>query len=102
MRECDPLPHSWDITSDTIAAWVAGVLGLDLVILKAVDGISKGGVNLVKIQEPVETEVVDPCFLTYVLEKKIRTTIINGSLPDRLVKFLKGEVVPGTVIGTTF
>jgi probable H4MPT-linked C1 transfer pathway protein len=24
LREVDPLPHSWDVTSDSIAAWVAG------------------------------------------------------------------------------
>ena len=24
LRQADPLPHSWDVTSDSIAAWVAG------------------------------------------------------------------------------
>ena len=24
LRETDPLPHSWEVTSDSIAAWVAG------------------------------------------------------------------------------
>ena len=43
MQKEDPLPHHWDITSDTIAAWVAYRLGLDLVILKSVDGIMNGG-----------------------------------------------------------
>ena len=27
LRESDPLPHSWDVTSDSIAAWVAGEVG---------------------------------------------------------------------------
>jgi aspartokinase-like uncharacterized kinase len=27
LRETDPLPHSWDVTSDSIAAWVAGRVG---------------------------------------------------------------------------
>jgi len=26
LREADPLPHSWDVTSDSIAAWIAGML----------------------------------------------------------------------------
>jgi len=35
LRTADPLPHSWDITSDSIAAWVAGQLGAErLVLLK--------------------------------------------------------------------
>jgi aspartokinase-like uncharacterized kinase len=36
LRETDPLPHSWDVTSDSIAAWVAGRAGArDLVLVKA-------------------------------------------------------------------
>jgi acetylglutamate kinase len=39
MRAADPLPHSWDITSDSIAAFIAGALGAgELILLKPVDG----------------------------------------------------------------
>src|SRR5262245_22907579 len=27
LRAEDPLPHSWDVTSDSIAAWIAGRVG---------------------------------------------------------------------------
>jgi aspartokinase-like uncharacterized kinase len=27
LRQADPLPHAWDVTSDSIAAWVAGQTG---------------------------------------------------------------------------
>jgi 5-(aminomethyl)-3-furanmethanol phosphate kinase len=33
MRETDPLPHSWDVTSDSIAAWIAGRLGARRLVL---------------------------------------------------------------------
>ena len=33
LREADPLPHSWDVTSDSIAAWMAGALGARRVVL---------------------------------------------------------------------
>ena len=33
LREADPLPHTWDVTSDSIAAWVAGQVGAQRVIL---------------------------------------------------------------------
>lgn len=33
LREADPLPHSWDVTSDSIAAWIAGALGAARLVL---------------------------------------------------------------------
>jgi len=33
LRAADPLPHSWDVTSDSIAAWLAGALGARRVVL---------------------------------------------------------------------
>ena len=50
MREYDTLPHSWDITSDSIAAWAASELSerlsagdcrVSLLLLKSVDGIMR-------------------------------------------------------------
>jgi aspartokinase-like uncharacterized kinase len=33
LQERDPLPHSWDVTSDSIAAWVAGIVGASHLVL---------------------------------------------------------------------
>jgi hypothetical protein len=33
LRAADPLPHSWEVTSDSIAAWVAGALAARRVVL---------------------------------------------------------------------
>ncbi len=102
LRRYDPLPHSWDVTSDTIAAWVAGRLGGDLLVLKSVDGIEAAGKLMARIESPVATDVVDPCFIPYVLEHRIRTFILNGTDPVRICRWLRGEQVRGTGIGTTF
>ena len=102
MQKHDPLPHSWDVTSDSIAAWVADMLGLDLLLLKSVDGILEKGNLMVHVKKPVRTEVVDPFCIPFVLEKKINTTIINGSRIECVERFLRGETVPGTRVGTTF
>jgi aspartokinase-like uncharacterized kinase len=102
MRHHDPLPHSWDVSSDSIAAWVADFLGLDLLLLKSVDGIEENGNLIAQVKKPITTEVVDPFFIPFVLERKITATIINGSRFDRVDKFLRGETVSGTRIGTTF
>lgn len=48
LREDDPLPHSWDVTSDSIAAWIAGASGAREIVLVKPRGAS--GV------------MVDPCF----------------------------------------
>lgn len=33
LRAADPLPHTWDVTSDSIAAWVAGEVGAPRLVL---------------------------------------------------------------------
>lgn len=39
LKAADPLPHSWDVTSDSIAAWVAGELGARRLVLIKPAGI---------------------------------------------------------------
>ena len=41
LREADPLPHSWDVTSDSIAAWIAGQLGARQLILVKPPGVDR-------------------------------------------------------------
>jgi aspartokinase-like uncharacterized kinase len=45
LRAVDPLPHSWDVTSDSIAAWVAGVLGAAQVVLIKPPGAGAPGLT---------------------------------------------------------
>jgi aspartokinase-like uncharacterized kinase len=45
LRAADPLPHSWDATSDSVAAFVAGALDADrLVLVKPVE-VGAAGVD---------------------------------------------------------
>ena len=102
MRQRDPLPHSWDITLDTIAAWVAAELGVELLVLKSVDGILLGDIIQEWVTAPIQNEVVDPFFIPFILKHHVKTTIINGKMGDLVENFLRGETVTGTKIGTTF
>lgn len=43
MRAADVLPHSWDVTSDSIAAFIAGALGATRLIL--IKPVSEGSVD---------------------------------------------------------
>lgn len=42
LHEADPLPHSWDVTSDSIAAWVAGQVGARQLVLVKPPGATEG------------------------------------------------------------
>ncbi|MDE4908514.1 uridylate kinase [Methanogenium marinum] len=101
MREADPLPHSWDVTSDTIAAWVASARDAPLLLLKSVDGILCEGelcefVSGEMGPGTIETDVVDPLFLPFAHASGVRWAIINGREPERLRLFLQGEKPLGT------
>lgn len=98
LRTRDPLPHSWAVTSDTIAAWVAGELGLPLVLVKSVEGLTKNGTVLAEVCELRLCEEVDPSLLPYLFEHHIEATIVNGRVPGRLAALLRGERVVCTHI----
>jgi hypothetical protein len=78
---------------------VAHSLGLDLILLKSVDGISDRGEFKERITGFIQTKIVDPCLIPYVLGNGVRTTILNGLIPERLELFLNGCPVTGTTIG---
>jgi aspartokinase-like uncharacterized kinase len=42
VRALDPLPHSWDVTSDSIAAWIAGQVGARRLVLVKPPGVTSG------------------------------------------------------------
>jgi aspartokinase-like uncharacterized kinase len=98
MHENDPLPHTWDVTSDTIAAWVASKLRIDLLLLKSVDGITRNGSLVPRVTEPLVCTEVDPCLIPFALGHRVKVTILNGRAEGRLGDFLEGKEVPGTVI----
>ena len=43
LRAVDPLPHTWDVTSDSIAAWVAGVVSARRLVLVKPPGTAASG-----------------------------------------------------------
>ena len=43
LRQADPLPHAWAVTSDSIAAWVAGAVGARRLVLVKPPGAAGSG-----------------------------------------------------------
>jgi aspartokinase-like uncharacterized kinase len=100
MKRKDELPHTWDVTSDTIAAWVAKPLGTGFIKATDVDGIYIDGIlrNEVNAEELIGIETCVDAELPYFLMKnKMNCEIINGSCPGRLINALEGNAT-GTLI----
>jgi aspartokinase-like uncharacterized kinase len=98
----DQLPESWDVTSDSIAAWVAGRIGAGrLVLVKGVDGLYADwpprGVPLARLTvaelAALRTGGVDAYLPTLLEGARFETWVIG---PTRLTELLEG----GTTVGT--
>ncbi len=100
LKKEDELPHTWDVSSDTIAAWVA--LKLEARFIKAtdVDGIYLNGVleKELKASELIGKETcVDAQLPHFLMENKMNCEIVNGMCPGRLTSALRGNVT-GTLV----
>jgi aspartokinase-like uncharacterized kinase len=103
----DELPASWKVTSDSVAAWVAGELGAGrLVLAKAVDGLfgdsPSRGQPLARLTV-AELAALRPGgvdeYLPAVLEgAHFETWVIGGRHPERLAELLERGTTAGTRI----
>jgi aspartokinase-like uncharacterized kinase len=101
----DQLPASWEVTSDSIAAWVAGQIGAELLVLvKAVDGLfaewPSRGEPLARLTvaelAALRTGGVDAYLPTVLDGAQFETWVVGGGDPDRVVELLER----GTTVGT--
>lgn len=101
LLKTDPLPHSWDITSDTISAYYASLLSLPLIILKSIDNIRTLEGPVERLQSGMISDDIDPAFIPYISAHEISGLIIRGSDPARIAAALRGDEVLGTRFGST-
>lgn len=76
MDELDQagIPNSWDITSDSLSAWLSGQLYADeLIVVKSVT-IN----NDWSVQELARRQVVDPGFYRTIRQTSCKLTVINA------------------------
>ncbi|MFN8457286.1 MAG: hypothetical protein U0401_21950 [Anaerolineae bacterium] len=93
LLQLDPLPHSWQITSDSIAAWLAYYTRIPLlVLLKSIAGVysqdSAALLRRVSRQALAQSDVVDAGFVDN-LAATTRCWILDGSQPERLPELLQ-------------
>ena len=97
VKRADALPHSWSVTADSIAAWVAGLVEAGtLVLLKDRKGFSspiegKGGSSprTVTLDELAGWEGVDGYCSQLLQGAGFDLWIVNGERPDRLTELLE-------------
>jgi 5-(aminomethyl)-3-furanmethanol phosphate kinase len=102
LKNEDPLPHTWDVTSDTIAAWVAKQAGAILIKVTDVDGIFSNGklvreISAVSCSEG-HTSCIDPALPEFLLKNEMECLIVNGRCPDRVIRAVYGKPVLSTVV----
>jgi len=100
----DPLPHSWEVTSDSIAAWISSRVGCGpLILLKDVDGLLTAGqliTDLTPEQLSGHSGGVDEYLSRVLNSTQIETWIINGLHPGRLSELLETGHTVGTRVFT--
>ncbi|MFQ6090377.1 MAG: hypothetical protein ACE5LD_02955 [Candidatus Bipolaricaulia bacterium] len=108
LLRADPLPHSWAVTSDSIAAWVAGLIKAPLlVLLKDVEGIYTTDPHLggetgllaeVVISQLADYGGVDKYLASVLAANEIEAWVISGEHPARLEELLQRGRTRGTVL----
>jgi aspartokinase-like uncharacterized kinase len=100
----DPLKHSWDVTSDSISAYFAGLLHAEkLVLVTDVDGIFSGDPkkdpDATLIEElPAKSLLnwnkrtsVDKTLPKILLRARLDCYVVNGRYPERIKLVLENE-----------
>lgn len=100
----DPLEHSWDVTSDAIAAYIAGLLhAKKLILVTDVDGISTGNpkkdpnatlmkeLSAKKLLGWNKVTCVDKTLPKILLKTKMDCYVVNGRYPKRIKAILENE-----------
>jgi aspartokinase-like uncharacterized kinase len=105
----DPLPASWAVTSDSIAAWVAGVAdAARLVLVKPVAGLYRDWpadgpplnrlsvVELAQLRASGRAAGVDPHLPEALRAAAVEAWVIDGREPARLTALLENGRTEGT------
>ena len=102
IRNNDELPHSWDVTSDSVAVWIASKLGVGEVIkLTNVDGVILNGrlVERISAKDLVgRWTCLDPYAPRIMIEHGINTFICNGLFADRVKDYIAKGRAKGTLV----
>ena len=102
LKAEDPLPHSWEVTSDTIAAWVARQTGAVFIKATDVDGMFWKGKLIREIFTPDLAgdfeSCIDSALPGFLQKNKMECIILNGKFPERVIQAVYGKPVTCTAV----
>lgn len=107
LKQYDPLPHVWGITSDSIACWIAHEINAKLLILTNVDGIYSGNIfskqkKLIKNISANELLIfkktsVDKCLPKLLIKYHLDCYVMNGKFPERVLAHLNSNHIMNNI-----
>ena len=102
LREEDPFECSWDVTSDSIAAYVANLLNANLFIVTNVNGIytqepkEPGSTFISKIDAKTlltfQESSIDVMLPSLLLEFGTNCYVVNGKYPERVLSLIDDNI----------
>ncbi|HZZ60440.1 MAG TPA: hypothetical protein VFE63_04610 [Roseiarcus sp.] len=95
MTRAAALPESWDLTSDSLAAWLAGALGADRLVLVKHGLFSAAAFDA---RDLVARGVVDPLFPRYLGESGARAWLAAPTDSARFAEGLRRMAFPEIVV----
>ena len=98
MARAAALPETWDLTSDSLAAWLAGILGAGHLLLVK-HGRFEGAA--IDAHDLVARGVVDPLFPLYLKESGAQAWLAGPTDSARLGEGLRGGIFPEIVAATS-
>jgi aspartokinase-like uncharacterized kinase len=97
MARAAGLPETWDLTSDSLAAWLAGALGASRLVLVK-HGRFEGAA--IYADDLAARGVVDPLFPRYLKESGAQAWLAGPADSTRLAGGLRGGIFPEIVAAT--
>ena len=94
MARAAALPETWDLTSDSLAAWLAGALGADRLVLVKHGRFEAAAISA---QDLAARGVVDPMFPRYLKESGARAWLAGPAESARLAEGLRRPLFPEIV-----
>ena len=98
LKENEPFKHSWDVTSDSIAAYIASLLNAKILIATNVNGIytkdpSLSGAELISeidVNELLtfDESSVDLMLPALLIEHGLDCYVVNGEYPERALSIM--------------